>query len=69
MGLSHGSSFTYVEKTLGTGYYEYIGQNLQLQNVYFENFDIEICLQNGMVKYIKEGKPGWMDSDNVEKKD
>ncbi|MBN1925336.1 MAG: hypothetical protein JW798_05825 [Prolixibacteraceae bacterium] len=68
MGLSHGSSLKDVKNSLGTGYSEYIGQNLQLQNIYFKKYNIEICLQDRIVKYIKKGKPGWMDSDNVIKR-
>ncbi len=64
-GIGYNSTFEEMEKNLGKEYFEYIGQSLQLRNIYYPGLDVEVCVQDEMVKYIKEGRPGWMDSNNV----
>jgi hypothetical protein len=52
-----------VEALLGGDYYEYAGQSPQYRNIYYEEYNLEIIIQNERVKYIQKGKPGWMDSE------
>ncbi len=66
-GIKHGSSIMIVEQILGDDYYEYLGQSMQLRNIYFKNYNTEFCIQDGIVKYISSGIPSWMDSDLVRK--
>ncbi len=66
-GIGYGSSESNMETALGTGYYEYIGQSIQLKNVFYKQENMEICLQDGIVKYVKEGRPSWMESENIQK--
>ncbi|MBN2018536.1 MAG: hypothetical protein JW794_10470 [Candidatus Cloacimonetes bacterium] len=66
-GIGHDSTGKQMEEELGTDYFEYFGQSLQLRNVYYEDQNLEICLQDGIVKFVKIGRPGWMDSDNITK--
>lgn len=60
-GLSHGSSFPEILKSLGVNYNEYIGQTPQYQNLYFSNHDLEVIIQDGYIKYLQKGKPDWVE--------
>lgn len=62
-GISHGSSVEEIEDILGRGYYEYAGQSPQYRNIYYEKYNIEIIIQDWVVKYVQEGKPDWMKSE------
>lgn len=66
-GITHGTSLKEMEHLLGSEYHEYIGQSPQLLTVYYENHDLEVVLQENMVKYLQHGKPGWMNSQMYEK--
>jgi len=66
-GIGYGSSESEMEAALGNEYFEYLGQSLHLRNVYYHIDDVEVCLQDGIVKYVIEGRPAWMDSDNIKK--
>ena len=59
-GVAHGISAEEVEKILGRNYFEYAGQSPQYRNIYYEQYDIEIIIQDWRVKYIQHGKPNWM---------
>jgi len=65
--VKYGTSEAEMEAVLGNEYFEYLGQSPQLRNIYYKNYDVEICIQNGMVKFIREGRPGWMDSNHIRK--
>ena len=67
-GLGHGSSIEEVEERLGCDYYEYAGQSPQYRNIFFEEYNLEIIIQDWAVKYLQEGKPGWMDTEMKFKK-
>ncbi len=62
-GLTHGTTIETMEKILGTDYQEYAGQSPQYRKIYYEQYDIEIIIQAQVVKFVQQGKPGWMDSD------
>ena len=62
-GVTHGTSAKEIEEILGSDYYEYAGQSPQYQNIYYEKYNIEIIIQDWAVKYVKEGKPSWMDTE------
>jgi len=49
--------------------HEYMGQSPQYRNIYYEKEDIEIIIQDFIVKYIQKGKPGWMDTPMKYKKE
>lgn len=61
-GVEYGNSFEDMEKKLGNNYHEYLGQSPQLKNIYYEIYNIEVVIQNFIVKNINKGRPGWMDS-------
>jgi len=66
-GIGHGISASEMETELGRDYFEYLGQSLQLRNIYYGKHNLEIYIQDVTVMYIKEGRPNWMDSDSVVK--
>ncbi len=66
-GIGHGTAFEYMEKKLGKNYYEYLGQSPQLRNIYYEKYNIEVVIQDFVVKKINKGRPGWMDSGMIRK--
>lgn len=62
-GIGSGTSLQKVQEILGNDYYEYAGQSPQYQNIYYEKYNIEIIIQDWVVKYLRKGKPGWMDTE------
>lgn len=62
-GVFHGTSANEAERILGKNYYEYSGQSPQYRNIYYEKYNIEIIIQDWIVKYIQQGKPNWMDTE------
>ena len=67
-GVTHGIPAEEVEEILGNNYYEYAGQSPQYRNIYYEQYNIEVIIQDWRVKYIQEGKPSWMDTEMKFKK-
>lgn len=67
-GVTHGISAEEVEKILGNNYFEYAGQSPQYRNIYYEQYNLEIIIQDNIVKYLHESKPGWMDTEMKFKK-
>jgi hypothetical protein len=65
--IGHGSSYEQVENILGNEYFEYTGQSPQLRNIYYEDHNLEVVIQDFHVKYITKNRPGWMNSDMYEK--
>jgi len=59
--LGHGASFLEVLKSLGLNYREYIGQSPQYRNLYFPDHDLEVIIQDGYLKYLRQGKPAWVE--------
>lgn len=62
-GVSHGLPAEDVVEILGNNYYEYAGQSPQYRKIYYEQYNIEIIIQDRRVKYLQKGKPGWMDTE------
>ncbi|MBK7884792.1 MAG: hypothetical protein IPJ81_14150 [Chitinophagaceae bacterium] len=58
--MGHGTTVLEMEKILGTGYEEDIKQMINYREIYYKEYNIEIVIQDEKVKYIKRGKPNWM---------
>ncbi len=67
-GVEHGMNFPETINKLGNKFSEYAGQSPQYRNIYYKEYNIEIIIQDGTVKYLRKGKPGWMGS-NLKYKD
>lgn len=67
-GARHGSTSTELEEKLGNNYFEYMGQSPQYRNIYYEQHDIEVVIQDDVVKYLCKGRPGWMNSNMIRKR-
>ena len=67
-GVAYGTTVQELEEILGRDYYEYMGQSPQYRNIYYEKYDLEIIIQDWIVKYIEKGKPTWMDTEMKFKK-
>ncbi len=65
-GVGHGTTSTELEKILGNNYFEYRGQSPQFRNIYYRQHDIEVVIQDDLVKYLCKGRPGWMDSNSIQ---
>jgi hypothetical protein len=61
-GVCHGMPFAEVEEKLGKEFFNYAGQSPQYQNIYYEQYNLEIIIQDWKVKCLRKGKPGWMDT-------
>ncbi len=66
-GVGHGTTSRGLEEKLGNDYVEYMGQSPQYRNIYYELHDIEVIIQDGIVKYLCTGRPDWMDSNMIQK--
>ena len=60
-GLGHGASFHDLLRLVGLNYQEYIGQSLQFRTLYYPDQNLEVVLQDGIVKYLVEEKPAWVE--------
>lgn len=67
--IGYGSSFQDLIHTLGLNFLEYPGQSIQLRTLYFPGADLEVILQDGMVKYLENGKPEWVNGPAVVQSD
>ncbi len=67
-GVGHGTTRKELEEILGSDYLEYRGQSPQYRNIYYQQHDIEVVLQDDLVKYLCKGRPGWMDSNIIQKR-
>ncbi len=61
-GGNHGMYLEYVKKILGNDYYRASGQSPQYQKIYYDKYNIEIIIQDWVVKYLQKGRPTWMDT-------
>lgn len=61
MDIGHGSTFAAVLRAFGLNYREYAGQSPQYRELWFPGHDLEVVIQDGLVKYLHKGKPAWVD--------
>lgn len=62
-GVGYGTSLDKALEILGNKYYEYAGPSPQFQNIYYEEYNIELVIQDWIVKYLQQGRPGWMNTE------
>ncbi|NQV01276.1 MAG: WG repeat-containing protein, partial [Bacteroidia bacterium] len=65
-GIGHGASFHDLVRSLGLNYRENIGQSIQYRTLYYPDQNLEVILQDGVVKYLVEDKPEWIDQTTTE---
>lgn len=51
-GIGHGASFHDLVRRLGLNYREYTGQSMQYRTLYYPDDNVEVILQDGVVKYL-----------------
>ncbi|MBL7138857.1 MAG: WG repeat-containing protein [Bacteroidales bacterium] len=61
LDIGHGSSFPEVLRALGLNYREYMGQSPQYRHLWFPDHNLEVVIQDGIVKYVQNWKPAWVD--------
>lgn len=60
-GISYGTTYADMVKTLGIDYKENIGQSLQFRELWYPAYDLEVVMQDDIVKYVQHLKPAWVD--------
>lgn len=61
-GVEHGTPVRDMQKLLGKKFKEYPGQSEQFRQLYYPDHDIEIVIQDQVVKYLRRGVPAWIAS-------
>lgn len=60
-GVRHGMRVDEVIAALPGELLEYPGQSLQLRRIYAIECDLELVIQDSILKYLVRGDPGWLD--------
>ncbi len=60
-GVGHGASFHDLLRSFGLNFQEYVGQSMQYRTLYYPDQNLEVVLQDGIVKYLVEEKPAWVE--------